>query len=397
MATKAAKKKLPVVKKVAAKKAVKKIDLPLKESKFCPVGLLDLDLNNPRLETGIDLETGTEDEVIETLYDIAALDELITSICSNQYQNLEPLIVISKPNGHFRVIEGNRRLAAIKLIRSPDLAKRLQIRVPKEIPRSVIKSTDEILVWRVAHEDDARAFIGFKHINGPQRWDAYAKARYVTEWYKKAKGTIGIDEIAAKMGDNNNTLRSYIYSILILDQAEDQKIWTIKDRSTPGRFAFSHFYTALGRKEYQDFLGIAEEGWSDTPPIVIIPKDRVDALRETLTYIYGSKSDDRPALVRSQNPDLKDVGMALVNDSARAVLRNRGDLDAARDELKSASEAFVDALVAANLRLKRAVDLLPKYPGGNERVDAIATEIFEQADTLVTMTQRKTKRSHNAN
>ena len=338
------------------------------------------------------MSSDTEEEVISTLSDIAALDELITSICTNKYLNLEPLIVLgASSHGRFRVIEGNRRLAAIRLIQDEALCERLNIKVKRPVAAEVLSSIEKVLVYRVRSQDDARAFIGFKHINGPQRWDAYAKARYVTEWYKKAERSVGIDEIAARMGDNNNTLRAYIYSILMLEQAEAEDVWSISDRATSGRFAFSHLYTAIGRKEYQQYVGLPES-WSDKPPLKIIKRNKLTELGEVLQYIYGAKSDERPALVRSQNPDLKDVGYALANPNARLVLQQRGTLDEARDALKDPSVAFMDALVAVNIRVSRAVQLLPKYDGGSLRVDELIDEIYEQADTLKTMNEKKKKK-----
>lgn len=366
--------------------------LPLRESKLCPIGLLQLDKVNPRLQTGGEFIVDDELSIINALSDIAALDELITSICNNKYLNLEPLIVIGdSDNGPFRVLEGNRRLASIKLISDPVLAKEVGVKVPQNIDQEIKDSFSEVLVYRVEKEVDARAFIGFKHINGPQRWDAYAKARYVTEWYKNSNGKTSISEIAAKMGDNNNTLRAYIYSILILEQAETEKVWSIKDRSNVGRFGFSHFYTALGRKEYQEFLGLTG-GWSDTPPMKPLDSNKLDDLAEVLAYLYGSKSDDRTPLIKSQNPDLKDIGLALVHPTARLILQNRGTLDEARDELKSASDAFHDALTVVNIKISRAIKLMPKYDGGRIEIDDLVDEIFEQADTLKTMNDKKKQR-----
>ena len=70
--------------------------LPFRESKLCPVTLLQLDLTNPRLQTGTDIAVKDDSELIAVLCDIAALDELVTSICTNTYLNLEPMIVIGK-------------------------------------------------------------------------------------------------------------------------------------------------------------------------------------------------------------------------------------------------------------------------------------------------------------
>ena len=380
-----------IAKNMNQKSVIKKIkaDLPLHASENCPIELLQLDITNPRLQTGLDIEVKTEDDLISILADIAALDELITSIFTNKYLNLEPMIVISaEGSGQYRVLEGNRRLASIKLLRDPILAKRLGIKVPDPIPQDVIDSTNKILCFRVSSEDEARAFIGFKHINGPQRWEAYAKARYVTDWYKSANGKLKISEIAARMGDTNDTMRSYIYSMLTLDQAADAKVWTIRDRANTGRFAFSHFYTALGRKEYQEYLGI-DNSLSDQPPLKPIVETKLKFLGEVLSYIYGSKSSDQPALVRSQNPDLKDLGLAIVNKDARTVLSNKGTLDEARDAMKNPNTAFHDAVITSNIRLKRALELLPKYDGSDSSVNAVVEEAFERADTLHTMTKKK--------
>ncbi len=361
----------------------------------CPVEFLTLDLANPRLQTGEDLDSDSEAEVIATLSDIAALDELVTSICTNSYLHLEPLIIY-RPKADraskYVVLEGNRRLAAIRIIQDKSLANEVGIRTPAHIEQSVLNSIKNVLVYRVESPEEARAFIGFKHINGPQRWDAYAKARYVTDWYLSAEGKLSIADIAARMGDNNSTLRSYIFAILILDQAERTGTWSLADRpAARGRFAFSHFYTALGREEYQTFLGL-KSGWSDSPPKEPISKKKLSALREVLTYLYGSKSDDRVGLIRSQNPDLKDVGLAIAHEDALLVLRNRGTLDDARDALKAPSAAFLDAVIAAQLRLKRAIELLPKYRGGDGRIDEYVSDICDQADVLRALTQKKSSR-----
>jgi len=372
----------------SAKKTVRGPNLPFKNSTPCPVEWLRLDLTNPRLQTGDEYDLRTETELITTLAEIAALDELVLSICTNTFIPLEPLIVHGPDHGPYTVIEGNRRLASIKLINDPDLAEEVGIRVP-EVTDAVRASIAKLPVYRVNDPSEAREFIGFKHINGPQRWDAYAKARYVTDWYRDANGAITIDVIADKMGDNNQTLRAYIYAVLMLDQAEAAKVWDKSDRPpVRGRFGFSHLYTAITRVEFQKFLGMTE-GWSSTPSFTPIKKKYLPALAETLTYLYGSKSAARAPLIKSQNPDLKDLGAALVNDNAIQVLRNGGSLDEARDAMKDASSAFEDALIAANLRLNRALGLMTRYPGGKPRVDELVEEIYLAADMLKTMANKR--------
>lgn len=115
----------------------------------CPTSLLDFDYENPRLTTGDNLSTHDEKNMICSLRDIAALDELIQSICNNGYFNLEPLIVLGDEYGPFTVLEGNRRLAAIKLIKNRDLARECKISLPAIISPKVMASIENVSVWRV--------------------------------------------------------------------------------------------------------------------------------------------------------------------------------------------------------------------------------------------------------
>ena len=301
------------------------------------------------------------------------------------------MIVIGGPSGPFRVLEGNRRLASIKLILDPDLAKRCRISLPTGISKEVRGSLKTVTVWRVNHESDAKAFIGFKHINGPHRWDAYAKARFVADWYKKEMANgLSIDAIARQLGDDNDTIRAYIGGILVLDQADNSKLFNISDRYNKGKFAFSHLYTALGRTEYQEFLGLGA-GWNRNPIVAPVPRKNEDKLKEVLRYIYGSKQDSTAPLVRSQNPDLKQVGEVIAHPVALEKIRAGATLALAYNEVRSPYEVFSEALGQAHLKLTQAVEALPKYTGDASLVP-IAIEIVDLADTLITIMKKKTKK-----
>ncbi len=359
----------------------------------CPVSLLKFDYQNPRLLTGDDLEPNDEKSIICTLRDIAALDELIQSICANGYINLEPLIVWGENEyGPFTVLEGNRRLASIKLIKDRNLARECKISVPSEISQDKLESIEKVSIWRVNERLDAQALIGFKHITGPYRWDAYAKGRFVTDWYKKDKDKgLTIESLARQLGDSNDTIRAYICAILILEQAEEENLFRIKDRSKRGPFAFSHLYTALGRKEYQEFLDLPK-GWNINPSEYPINKKKSQNLKEVLIYFYGSKQDGKPSLIKSQNPDLKNIGEVLVNPVALEKLRGGADLATAHNETREPSEVFGDAVVQASLKIDAAVGLLAKYDGANTLL-SIAKELYEKSEMLLFTMQRKHDKS----
>jgi ParB-like chromosome segregation protein Spo0J len=354
----------------------------------CPTSLLDFDYENPRLITGDNLIAHDEKNMICALRDIAVLEELIQSICNNTYLNLEPLIVWRGNTEKYTVLEGNRRLAAIKLIKNRELARECKISLPTEIAQSVLDSIEKVSVWYVREKNDAQAFIGFKHINGPYRWDAYAKARFVADWYKKEKSSgLTIESIAKQLGDDNDTIRAYISAVLVLEQAEQESLFDIKDRYNRGRFAFSHLYTALNRNEYRDFLGLSK-GWNQNPNENPINETKLPELKETLNYLYGSKQNSQPSLIKSQNPDLKQLGEVLVHPVALEKIRGGAELNIAYSEVREAGAVFSEALVQASLKIDSAINLLAKYDGSDTLL-TVAKELAEKAETLVFTMQRK--------
>ena len=183
----------------------KPADVPLEDTTKISVDWLKLDRENPRL-VGISART-TEESVIAQLYRGEELGELLQSISANGYLDIEPLIVWLDPaDQKFTVLEGNRRLAAIRLFREPALVdaiaknERLKIGIP-EISKAMQASLAEVSVYRVLDRDAARSFIGFKHINGAAKWESYAKAKFAAEWYKS--GSVSLEEISEKIQYNS--------------------------------------------------------------------------------------------------------------------------------------------------------------------------------------------------
>ena len=88
-----------------------------------PVKKLVLDSLNPRLSERD--TTGGQDEIIRTLWREMAVDEIAWSIANNGYFEHEPLIAEKLEDGKFLVIEGNRRLAAVRLLLDDKLRRKI--------------------------------------------------------------------------------------------------------------------------------------------------------------------------------------------------------------------------------------------------------------------------------
>ncbi|MGO9608252.1 MAG: hypothetical protein ACLPT4_01300 [Verrucomicrobiia bacterium] len=308
--------------------------------------------------------------------------------------DIEPLIVLpDTADQKLIVLEGNRRLAAIRLFRETALVdaiaknERLKISVP-EIAPAALATLAEVSVYRVPDRDAARSFIGFKHINGAAKWDSYAKAKFAAEWYKS--GHVSLEEISERIGDRHDTIKRMVAAIYVLEQAERQGIFSLSDRKV-AKFNFSHLYTALSRTTYMTYLGL-ETAWSRYDPRPDpVPADRLDRLREVLVWIYGSKEDGKEPLIQSQNPDIKNLGEALSSAEGLHILRAGRTLAEAHASTRPADETLSAALIRARSTLREAVNSLRGYDGRDQSLLNIAEDISETGQTIFERMRKRYK------
>ena len=355
-----------------------------------PVDWLVLDRRNPRLTTVTD--DASDEEIIAQLYRSEDLAELLQSIVANGYLDIEPLIVLEE-NGTLIVLEGNRRLAAVRLFREPDLAvriadrQRVRITLP-DISEQHQSTLDHISVYRVASREDARSFIGFKHINGAAKWESYAKARFAADWYRG--GGISLSNIASCIGDKHDTVKRMVNAIYVLEQAQSAGVFNIDDRVNP-RFNFSHLYTALSRGPYMEFLGL-DEVWSRYRPTPDpVPRNRIDRLSEVLRWIYGSKENDLQPVVISQNPHIKHLGEVLTSAEGLMVLRATGSLAEAHSSTQPADRKFSEALLRARREIRDASNSLRGFDDRDVSLIGIAEDICETAQAILDRMKRRVR------
>lgn len=146
------------------------------------IKLLDLvfDTHNPRLPSYLQ-KNADEAVIIDYMIKHSNMKELMLSIAETGFSDAEPLLVV-QTGDKYTVIEGNRRLSALKLLNNPSLAKvRVQsireivanaLFVPKDIPCIVYEKREDIL-----------NYLGYRHITGVKEWGALEKARYLEQLY----------------------------------------------------------------------------------------------------------------------------------------------------------------------------------------------------------------------
>ncbi len=350
-----------------------------------PVDWLIFDPENPRFVPGKEPAGGSVTDIIRNLVQQAEIGELLQSISQNGYIGIEPMIVMHQ-DGYLVVLEGNRRLAAVLALRDPSIAAEAHIALP-DMSADLRPSLEKINVHRVAAREDAQDIIGFKHINGPRPWDAYAKARFAAAWLnrEREKGEDGMTlrEIAQRMGDRHNTLRRMVLGIEVLDQAERHHLWEIDDR-TSKKFAFSHLYTGLSYQQFVDFLDLETEDQRGNPPIDPVPPARHESLARLLGWLFGDRRENVEPIIRTQAKDLKRVREVLGNQNATIALETDRDLDSAYTIAEIKGEALRRGVYAARAGLREALADTGSYdPKNHEDVLETAHEVRSSARALV--------------
>ena len=346
-----------------------------------PVERLALDRRNPRLYLASNEPNDVD--IIAQLYRSEDLGELLQSIASNGYLDIEPLVVLEE-NESLTVLEGNRRLAAIRLFENPDLAEQISKQVGLKIaippfPEQFRSTIKEVSVYRVESRAEARSFIGFKHINGAAKWQSYAKARFAAEWYRD--GYTSLKDIAAQIGDRHDTIKRMVNAIYVLEQAEQVGKYRLSDRASP-RFNFSHLYAALSRASYMHFLGLKEAWSSFDPEPNPVSTEKLDCLSEVLRWLYGSKEDDIDPVILSQNPDIRRLGDVLESSEGLSILRATRSLTDAHLSTSPANQRFSESLVRARSEVREASNNLRGFDGRNQALVGIAEDISETAQAM---------------
>ena len=357
---------------------------PIGEAVEVEVAKLHFDDHNPRFTPDKRPNDNTEGAVVEKLASTADLSELVQSIATSGYINIEPLIVVVREE-KLVVLEGNRRLAAIKCLTNARLAECAKIDVPA-FDTSIADTLEKVLVYRVANEADARPLIGFKHINGPQGWDAYAKAQFAGNWLDEERQSLGgglsLTDIANRMGDQHATIHRMVTALYVLRQAERENLFSVEDRQKKN-FSFSHLYTGLDYVEFTNYIGMARADRSSDPSVAPVPTDHFEELGNLLTWLYGSKSEELQPVIRSQNPDLKTLRQVLTSRAATTELEQRRDLQAAVITATPKDIRFSRHLLQANAELLKCQETLDGFdPEANPELVEVAISASKRASLI---------------
>lgn len=334
---------------------------------------LHLDSENPRLPEN--WQGKDQAELVRLLYQQFNLDELAESMEKNGYFDEEPLIAtplnlpdelkqLDEPNifnryiefiesetTEFTVVEGNRRLAAAKLLLDANLQK--EIKVARDFPQITPEIADDLRILPVIiypHRDDVVPYLGVRHIIGIRKWNPYAKARYLAKMIESGSS---VAEVQEQIGDTQNAvLKSYV-SYRLLEQAKDEFDYN----ATKATQDFSLLMVVLNQQRIKQFIGLPRR-LADVNFEAPVPEDKLDNLKDVLTWVFGD-GKRQPAINDSRQIPM--LGHVLANSEATVYLKHTNSLLEAYDRTSGEEEMILKKIADANRSLEFTLGIAHRH------------------------------------
>ena len=146
--------------------------------------------------------------------------DLIESIKANGYLKVDNILVRKIKKDQYVVIEGNRRLAALKFLKG-EHEKENNI---GKLDIKILTKGIEAVLYDYADEKDYLILMGLKHVSGNKKWERYNQAKLLHELKTIMHLTEG--EIAAKIGITKaqvlKEIRGYMATEIFIEETKDE-------------------------------------------------------------------------------------------------------------------------------------------------------------------------------
>lgn len=317
------------------------------------IGDLKLDTNNPRLPKS--MGNKSETEIINFFLSDASLVELMLAIGKNDFFEGEQLLVVETGES-FTVIEGNRRLSAVKLLHNPEIANIYKSKVeqvikeseyfPTEIPCLIFDDKDEIL-----------KYLGYRHITGIKSWKLLEKARYITklqtDFYKDESLQFASREIAKMIGSRRDYVQRILVGYQLYSTIENNGFYDIKDLNDT-TFHFNYIADSLSRSKIEAFLGVDLDNENPTKDV------NLSHLKEWTNWLFNK---DLPNKIIGDSEHLNVLNKILDAPLALKAFRDGEKLFKAFEFTDGINEQFQNAILEATVQLEKADSLTHKVNG----------------------------------
>ena len=336
-----------------------------------PVEELQLDPKNPRLAEFS--HTGTQASIQRIMEKEFDLQPIKDSLYRNGFFYEEPLVAVWEPLTQFGsgpvlvVIEGNRRLAALRAIREH----------PAEYPDQAARSRlDTVPVVIRDSRDETLAFVGFRHITGIVPWDSAAKAQYAL---RLVTGGHTVGEISQLIGNKTRDIERWIRTQSLVERA--QELGLTQDDAVR-QFYFSYLLTATDAPATKRWLRLHTD--KDKGTVRSVDGDRLTRLWR---WLYGSKEAETSPVI-AESRQIHKLNRVLASSTATKELEKTGNLDRAFVHTKSPEEYVADALGQVRSELQDILAAMSAHgplteTKRNRELVQAARDEFKQVQTVL--------------
>lgn len=321
-----------------------------RQIEYIKVDNLEYDPQNPRLPSSI-VKGHMEKEVINWMLTDASIIELMGSIGEKDFHPAEPLLVVKdkKRNGKYTVIEGNRRLTAVKLLLHPDLANKRSASINQIVQEAKIKP-DELPVIVFDKREEILDYLGFKHITGVKPWSALAKAKYLRDLqyeYKKLPLSEQYKKLAKAIGSRSDYVQELLLMLDLYDRIHDNDYFGIEGLNED-TIDFGVYYNAIRYTNIAEYVGIDKDSPKPTAKI------NIKRLEELARWISDKDPQNQTQLGESRN--LSKLNAVVDEPKALQLFKGGRSLDDALMYTEEPYELFRNSIneSIANLRLAQS-------------------------------------------
>lgn len=353
------------------------------------IGQLRFDAGNPRFPPGLDGHD--EAAVLSYMLDDASLLDLIGSIAEQGFFPGEPLLICPEqdlpedqqpppPSSDdvYRVIEGNRRLAALRLLRDPAHAparrqaiERLagEVDLPDDAPAIIFPTRDSIL-----------DYLGYRHVTGIKEWDPLAKAQYLEDlrrrWGEEGRPT-DLRSLARSIGSSAPYVGRLLVGVALIRRVQP---FLEQHDLEPQSIPFSLLTTALNYEDIVDFLGISP----NDPDLDGLDDERLEDLVTWLFVPTRHPPGAEPATVLGDSRNMRFLNIAVTSE--RAVAAMKEEAVPARQAARLAVDppkVFSESLVEGRRHVRVAQEQLPEVPAPSRDDRDVASDLRDRVDVIL--------------
>lgn len=295
--------------------------------------------------------------------------ELMTSIAEAGYSDAEPLLVVQEKEIYI-VVEGNRRLSAIKLLNHPELTK-MRAQTIKGIISNAKYIPNEIPCILYPTRKDVLDYLGYRHITGVKDWGgALEKARYLDQLYQIHIEDTPPQQIYRRLANIIGSRADYVLklhlALKLYERANENAYYgaDIQDED----IKFSWLTTALGHSAITDYIGI-----SNASDICLDTLEEENFKKIFQWMFHPNKS------VVGEVRKISDLAKVIEYPNALAQLEKGGTLEEALLHTSAPSESFIKMLRKAKQQLQQAKDAIEQL--NEEPLEA--KELLESMEKLI--------------